>query len=58
MGKHRLQGRWFSPETSTVFVCQDGEVRCSKRGTVGKSKHREVQIGTCWDSRYENRYQA
>lgn len=56
MGEHRLQGRWFSPNTSTVFVCQDGEVRCSKRGAIGKATHRELQIGTAWDSVHENGY--
>jgi len=57
MGKHRLQGRWFSPSTSTVFVCQNGEVRCSKRGKIGGTGDYNLQIGTCWDSVHENMYQ-
>ena len=56
MGRHRLQGRWFSPDTSTVFVTRGGDVVCSKRGFVGKSRHDLLQIGTAWDSVHENGY--
>jgi hypothetical protein len=56
MGKHRLEGNWYSPSTSTVFVCDSGEVRCSRRGFIGWSKKGNVQIGTAWDSVHENRY--
>ena len=56
MGKHRLQGRWFSPATSTVFVCSGGEIHCTVRGYVGRSSRKDVQIGTAWDSVCDNKY--
>ena len=58
MGKHRLEGKWYSPSTSTVFVCSGGEIYCSVRGYVGRSPRKDLQIGTAWDSVCENRYQA
>ena len=56
MGKHRLEGSWFSPATSTVFITRGGDVVCSKRGFVGKSRHDDLQIGTAWDSVHDNKY--
>ena len=51
MGKHGLEGKWYSPATSTVFVCQNGEVMCSKRGQIGRAsfEHHDLQVGTAWD---------
>ena len=51
MGKHRLQGGWYSPDTSTVFVCENGEIRCSKRGLIGRAsfEHHDLRIGFSWD---------
>jgi hypothetical protein len=58
MGKHRLEGKWYSPAASTVFVCQNGEVVCSKRGLIGRAsfEYHDLQIGTAWDSVHENKY--
>ena len=56
MGKHRLEGKWYDPNTPTVFVCEDGEIYCSHRGHVGKSSHKDLQIGTAWDSVHDNKY--
>ena len=56
MGKHRLEGNWFSPATSTVFITRGGDVVCSKRGFVGKSRHDQLEIGTAWDSVCDNKY--
>ena len=49
MGKHRLiEGRWYLPATSTVFICQNGVAWCSKRGMVGGDGDRNVEIGAAW----------
>jgi hypothetical protein len=48
MGKHRLQGKWYSCRKSTVVVTCAGEVFCTVRGTIGKV-NRWVDTGIPWD---------
>ena len=47
MAKHRLQGEWYSPDTSTVFVTCVGQIICSVRGLIG-DVDRDVDTGDVW----------
>ena len=50
MAKHRLQGEWYSPDTSTVFVTCVGQIICSVRGLIG-DVDRDVDTGDVWTER-------